>query len=320
MGWSVLPLFFTIWAAPGGVEVFHLGEGREIRAEAVKETGDSVFVDLGWTVLALPKKEIVHREAVEVDSKSGGSEVETPSGSLYCVGRGPERSVKENVDRTSGAVVLVSTPSGLGSGFLISKDGYVITNDHVIHGETQVTVTLFEKTSTGIERRPIADVRIVAMNAYADLALLKIESADRKEFPFLHLAEAGSARVGDGAYAIGNPLGLERSVSEGILSSMNRPFDGLTYLQTTTQVNPGNSGGPLFDLCGHVIGVTNMKLLFTEGLSFAIPVDRVKWFLENREAFLFDKDNPNTGYRYLQPPTKDPGSSPAKPPPAPASK
>jgi serine protease Do len=88
------------------------------------------------------------------------------------------------------------------------------------------------------------------------------------------------------------------------VSTLNRASGGLTYIQTTTQINPGNSGGPLFDLRGQVVGVTNMIIPMAEGLNFAIPVDRVRWFLKNRDAFLFDKDNPNTGYRYLAPPAK----------------
>jgi serine protease Do len=78
-------------------------------------------------------------------------------------------------------------------------------------------------------------------------------------------------------------------------------MEGQLYLQTTAQINPGNSGGPLFNLRGEVVGVTNMILLMSEGLGFAIPVRRVKEFLDHREAFAFDADNPNSGYRYLPP-------------------
>jgi len=73
------------------------------------------------------------------------------------------------------------------------------------------------------------------------------------------------------------------------------------YIQTNADINPGNSGGPLFNLSGEVVGVTNMGYIFFGGLGFAIPIDYVKHFIENRDAFAYDKDNPNTGYRYLQP-------------------
>jgi serine protease Do len=300
-----LALAAALWFSPGGTEAFHLGDGAEIRAEVVKETPDSVFLDLGFTVLAVPRKEILRREPV---AETGGGEEAAPEEAptaIYRVGQGKEGTVRESVERVADAVVLVSTPSGLGSGFLISPDGHLVTNDHVIQGETQVTVTLFEQTPSGLDRRPVEGAKIVATNAYADLALLKIET-EGKDLPFVRLSAGDSPRVGETVFAIGNPRGLERSVSEGILSTLRRPFDGLTYLQTTAQINPGNSGGPLFDLRGNVIGVTNMKFLFSEGLSFAIPVERVKWFLENREAFLFDKENPNSGYRYLPPGGKKP--------------
>ena len=103
---------------------------------------------------------------------------------------------------------------------------------------------------------------------------------------------------------MGNPLGLERSVSQGIVSTRNRNFEGLVYLQTDTAINPGNSGGPLFNLRGEVIGVINMKSTMGENLGFAIPINYAKDFLRNREAFAFDKDNPNTGHRYLDPPRR----------------
>jgi serine protease Do len=212
-------------------------------------------------------------------------------------------SVKENVERVGSAVVLVETPSGLGSGFIVHPDGFLVTNDHVIQGDRDITVTQFVQTKAGFERVKHEKVRLVAMNAYVDLALLKIQ--DAKDLPTVPLGEMDRVTVGQPVFAIGNPLGLERSVSEGIVSTLNRPFEGLTYIQTTTQINPGNSGGPLFNLKGEVVGVTNMTVLMAEGLGFAIPVDRVKWFLKNRDAFLFDKDHPNAGYRYLPPPTKE---------------
>jgi serine protease Do len=109
---------------------------------------------------------------------------------------------------------------------------------------------------------------------------------------------------GDEVFAIGNPLGLERSVSQGIIGTRNRNVKGLVYIQTTAEINPGNSGGPLFNARGEVIGVTNMKLLFAEGLGFAIPVAYLKLFLDHHEAFAFDRNNPNTGYRYLDPPRR----------------
>ena len=100
----------------------------------------------------------------------------------------------------------------------------------------------------------------------------------------------------------GSPLGLERTVTEGILSTKTRQLAGELYLQTTTQINPGNSGGPLFNMSGEVVGITNIKITFGEGLGFAIPVEAVKFFLDHRDAYAYANDNPSNPYRYLQPP------------------
>jgi serine protease Do len=294
-----LPLL-ALLLGDASAEILHLGGGRSIQGEVVKETPETLFVDIGFTILAVPRKEVLRREQESAEAPAG--EERPVESALYRTARRKEMSVKENVERVGAAVVLVSTPGGLGSGFIIHPDGYVVTNDHVVQGERDIAVTIFERTDTGFERRKHANVHIVAMNAYVDLALLKIDGV--KDLPTVPLATDDDLTSGQPVFAIGNPLGLERSVSEGIVSTLNRPFEGLTYIQTTTQINPGNSGGPLFDLKGQVVGVTNMTILMAEGLGFAIPVDRVIWFLRNRDAFLFDKDNPNTGFRYLSPPSK----------------
>ncbi len=104
-------------------------------------------------------------------------------------------------------------------------------------------------------------------------------------------------------FAIGSPLGLERTVTEGILSTKTRELQGGLYLQTTAQINPGNSGGPLFNMSGEVIGITNMKITFGEGLGFAIPIEEVKHFLDHRDAFAYSNENPGNPYRYLEPPS-----------------
>jgi serine protease Do len=116
------------------------------------------------------------------------------------------------------------------------------------------------------------------------------------------LAGEDSMSVGDRVFAIGSPLGLERTVTEGIVSTKTRVIQGSLYLQTTAQINPGNSGGPLFNLYGEVIGVTNMKITIGEGLGFAIPADALIYFLDHRDAFAYDNENPNNAYRYLPPP------------------
>lgn len=296
-------LLLTV-ASASATETFRLGGGREVRGQVVRETEETVFVDVGFAILSVPKREILTREAeAAAGAKSEADRVTTSRTALFSSIDRSETTVKENVDRCGGAVVMITSPGGLGSGFIITPDGYVITNDHVIQGETRISVTIFGKDASGsVAKRKLDDVRIVATNAYVDLALLKLDNAG--ELPVAYLGESAQVKVGQPCFAIGNPLGLERTVSEGIVSTLTRPFDGLTYLQTTTPINPGNSGGPLFNLKGEVIGVTNMKATFTEGLNFAIPVDRVKEFLRERDAFAYEKDHPNTGFRYFPAPRK----------------
>jgi len=144
----------------------------------------------------------------------------------------------------------------------------------------------------------------VAMNKFQDLALLQIEDEDAPAFKFVPLGSADALGVGERVFAIGSPLGLERTVTEGILSTKTRQLQGSLYLQTTAQINPGNSGGPLFNNKGEVVGVTNMKITAGEGLGFAIPVEALKFFLDHRDAYAYSNDNPSNPYRYLEPPNR----------------
>ena len=160
---------------------------------------------------------------------------------------------------------------------------------------------MFAKAKNGFERKTFKKVKIEAINPFVDLALLKVEDLGDKTVKFVYLGQVERVMTGEQVFAVGNPLGLERTVTDGVISTKNRAFEGLLYLQTNTDINPGNSGGPLFNLAGEVIGVTNMGYVFYGGLGFAIPVNYVRHFLDNREAFAYDKDNPNTGYKYIQP-------------------
>ena len=137
------------------------------------------------------------------------------------------------------------------------------------------------------------------------MALLKIEGEGASGFPVVPLGRSIELNQGERVFAIGSPLGLERSVSEGIVSLRNRIISDRIHIQTTAEISPGNSGGPLFNYRGEVVGVNNMKVVSqgAEGLGFAIPVQTLKTFLENRDAYAFDPRNPNAGFRYLSPPT-----------------
>lgn len=303
-------IFFTLFTliltfALADAEEIRLGEGRSLKGDIVKTTTDAVFVDLGYTILSVPKKEILEIIEKEAGTEPDAKNVVTSQG-LFRQVDAKEMSVLDNVKRIGEGVILVRTPGGLGSGSIIHPEGYAITNAHVIQGEQDITITVFTQQGDSFEKKVFKKVRILASNPFMDLALLKIDEEEKGDFEFTIVPFGDSDRVktGESVFAIGNPMGYDRTVSEGIVSITNRASQGLTYVQTTAAVNPGNSGGPLFNLKGEMIGVTSFIRINSEGLNFAIPVYRVKEFLVNRDAFAYDKDNPNSGYHYLKPPTK----------------
>jgi len=162
----------------------------------------------------------------------------------------------------------------LGSGFLISADGFVVTNNHVIQPDgraelEEVTVT----TQDGTEYQ----AEVVGKDAASDLAVLKI--VGNRPFPFVHFGNSGQARVGDWVIAIGNPFGLGGTVTSGIVSAVYRNTGGGAYdryIQTDASINRGNSGGPLFDMEGNVIGINNAIFSTSGGsigIGFAIPAE-----------------------------------------------
>lgn len=299
----------------GGLAVadtIHLSGGQVIEAEVLRSSSDRVIVDLGFDLLTIPRSQIVQIEKPQdVTTQASGPAAGTATADLYSTARLPVGNVKELAQRFGEAVVLVSSPSGLGSGFFTTRDGHVITNFHVVEGETKLAVTVFRKVGDEFRREKLEEVDILATNPFLDLALLKVHLPDGLTPAIAYLNVEDNLRDGDAVFAIGNPLGLERSVSEGIVSRRNRAEEGLAYIQTTTQINPGNSGGPLFNSRGEVVGVTNMKLMGAEGLGFAIPSRYVVDFLRNREAFAYNSESSSAGYRYLQPPARQEKDAPS---------
>lgn len=301
-------------------DTIQLKDKAAVVGRVLAEKPEIVAVDLGYTVLVIPRNQIVKitkGDPSERSGKAGPAHVAEPaqpdnkplvlnSSSFFTASNRalPVRTVRELVDELGEAVVQVRTPGGLGSGFILNADGFLMTNFHVIEGETQITVEVYHSSHGELERKSYKQVRIIAINKFGDLALLKIDDKDAPRFKGVLLGSADAMAVGEGVFAIGSPLGLERTVTEGILSTKTRPMGSELYLQTTAQINPGNSGGPLFNLRGEVIGVTNMKITFGEGLGFAIPIEAVKFFLEHRDAYAYSNDNPSNPYRYLEPPSR----------------
>ncbi len=290
-----------------------LKEGQSLTGDILAEKETFVYMDIGVEVLKIPKEKILEYEYTfgestlqikDANVNMFGAETDEPvqpPSQLYRTASLPKTTIEKCVDTFSEAVVKVSSPAGMGSGFFINEQGHLITNYHVIERETKIEVTVFQKAKDGFEKKKFKKVKIEAINPFIDLALLKIEDLEDAMVTYAYLGDIERIKTGEEVFAIGNPLGLERTVTNGVISTKNRAFEGLVYIQTNADINPGNSGGPLFNLAGEVIGVTNMGYIFFGGLGFAIPIDYVKHFIENRDAFVYDKDNPNTGYKYIQP-------------------
>ena len=178
--------------------------------------------------------------------------------------------------------------SALGSGFVISEDGYIVTNNHVIESADEITIEFFSGEELPAE--------VVGTDPNTDIALLKVESDE--PLPFVPFGDSDTARVGDWVMAMGNPLGQGFSVSAGIVSARNRELSGTydDYIQTDAAINRGNSGGPLFNMAGEVIGV-NTAILSPNGGSIGIGfsmasnvvtrvVDQLQEYGETRRGWL----------------------------------
>jgi S1-C subfamily serine protease len=172
------------------------------------------------------------------------------------------------------------TSTGTGSGFVINKQGHVLTNFHVIQGANSVRVTLFDGTQH--------DATFVGADASVDVAVLMIKVPPEKLFPLI-LGDSSTALVGQKILALGNPFGLERTLTSGIISSLDRSMkakNGRTIkgiIQTDAAVNPGNSGGPLLNSRGQVIGLNTAiisQVSQSAGISFAVPVNSIKRILD----------------------------------------
>jgi serine protease Do len=178
--------------------------------------------------------------------------------------------------------------NALGSGFVISADGYIVTNNHVIEGADEISIEFFSGKKL--------DAKLVGTDTKTDIALLKVDSPD--PLPFVSFGDSDHMRVGDWVMAMGNPLGQGFSVSAGIVSARNRELSGTydDFIQTDAAINRGNSGGPLFNMDGQVIGV-NTAILSPNGGSIGIGfsmasnvvskvVDQLKQFGETRRGWL----------------------------------
>jgi serine protease Do len=161
----------------------------------------------------------------------------------------------------------------LGSGFIVSSDGYILTNNHVVEKADEVTVTLLDKEEF--------KAKVVGTDPKIDIALIKIDV--KKKLPYVALGDSDKLEVGEWVVAIGNPFGLGHTVTAGIVSAKGRiigsgPYDD--FIQTDASINPGNSGGPLFNLKGEVVGINSAIIQGGQGIGFATPIQLAKSVLE----------------------------------------
>lgn len=183
----------------------------------------------------------------------------------------------------------IKRPNALGSGVILTEDGYIVTNNHVVKNADDITVTL-----PGSKEEYKA--KLIGTDRESDLAVVKIEA---KDLTPIKLANAQSLRVGDVVFAVGNPFGVGESVTQGIISALNKNRVGINqyenFIQTDASINPGNSGGALVDSRGALIGINSVIISRSggnNGIGFAIPVDMVK----NVTTHLIDKGYVTRGY------------------------
>ena len=290
--------------------------GSKITAPLLRQNDEGVVLDLSYDVMHIPAKRLLHVEKIPsggptkatTTSSTSPTEPQSDIGPLFTTGRLEAADVPELVRRHGDAVVMIKNAAGRGSGFLMSKQGHLITNYHVVEGHTRIQVELFRRTPQGYEKHDLRRVKIIALHPLRDVALLQLDPKELAgELPApIVINERDDLHVGDLIFAVGNPLGLERTVTQGIVSSTTRRMGNLRMIQTDAAINPGNSGGPLFNARGEVVGVVCAGATSFDGLAFGVPAADLIDFLVHRETYLYDPAQPLNGVTYLQPPFRKP--------------
>ncbi|MCS7214015.1 MAG: DegQ family serine endoprotease [Candidatus Calescibacterium sp.] len=257
-------------------------EGKEIlgfkeentelsRREVIKQEMQAVPQQGGGQIYGLPQIADIVEEVRKGVVNISTTRVEKQQNPFYWFfGPGPfgQREREEFFRRFFGEPEIERFSRSLGSGFIMSSDGYIVTNSHVVRGAKDIKVTLWDGRSY--------DAKLVGVDDATDIAILKIEE---KNLPFLKFGDSETLRVGDWVIAIGNPFGLGHTVTVGVVSAKGRSLGIARYedfIQTDAAINPGNSGGPLLNLKGEIVGI-NTAILNPSGIAayagigFAIP-------------------------------------------------
>ena len=246
------------------------GPGPDVQPASAIATADVARAPLSFADLAEKLKPSVVNISTSKTVKSGGFRSPFGQNSPFggddfferFFGDIPQRQFKQK---------------SLGSGFIISHDGYIFTNNHVVEQADKILV----KLSDGKEY----EAKVIGRDAKTDLALIKIKA--NESLPIAETGDSDKLRVGDWVMAIGNPFGLEQTVTAGIVSAKGRvigagPYDN--FIQTDASINPGNSGGPLFNMEGKVIGINTAIVAQGQGIGFAIPISMAKTILPDLKS------------------------------------
>jgi len=260
--WIVIVLMLSIGSIGGGAFVgasmVHAGHAPEA---AVAAAAPPVREPATMPATFAPVVKVVLPAVVNISStkviRASGLRDDNPFGDLFPGFRMPDRPLRQE---------------GEGSGVIVTSDGYIVTNNHVVDGATELVVSLADKREM--------KARLVGTDAKTDIALIKV---DAKDLPHVTLGNSSSIEVGDIALAMGNPFGLGQTVTMGIVSATGRGGLGIEdyedFIQTDASINPGNSGGALVNTKGELIGINTAILSRSggnQGVGFAVPVDMVR--------------------------------------------
>lgn len=260
-GFSSLVIIFMI---VNGMLLYMLFLRQSLNYSTLNREIDNLQTDTQSKINILTENLMQTRESLEASLEESKQELQILKASVG-------EDFSNIIENAIKSVVTIRTNSGQGTGFIISEEGYIVTNAHVLADD-------IGRLASGIRaityEQETISATFIGYDAILDISLLKIPG----DYDSLKLADSDDVQIGEKVIAIGNPLGLQFSVSEGIVSAVDRMgINGITaYLQTDAALNPGNSGGPLINKQGKVIGINNFKVSGGENLGFALESNYIE--------------------------------------------